>query len=112
MSLLLLGLVALQSAAEVRQIVSFRFLPGKSAEAIQIFREEALPLYQANGPMLRFRACREVESRAFGPGRDLEPAGWREWTPQPGPGRGSVEARNPRGRDLRKDRGIERRPSR
>ncbi len=62
MSLLLLGLVALQSAAEVRQIVSFRFLPEKTAEAIQIFREQALPLYQANAPMLRFRAYREVES--------------------------------------------------
>jgi len=31
-SFLLLSLVALQSAAEVRQIVSFRFLPGKSWE--------------------------------------------------------------------------------
>jgi hypothetical protein len=61
-SLLLLGLVALQSAVEVRQIVSFRFLPGRTGEAIQIFREEALPLYQANEPMLRFRAYREVES--------------------------------------------------
>ncbi len=62
MSLLLLSLVALQSAAEVRQIVSFRFLPGKTAEAIQIFHDEARPLYEANGPMLRFRAYREVES--------------------------------------------------
>ena len=62
MSFLLLSLVALQSAAEVRQIVSFRFLPGKTAEAIQIFRDEARPLYEANGPMLRFRAYREVES--------------------------------------------------
>jgi len=61
-SLLLLGLVALQSAAEVRQVVSFRFLPGRTGEAIQIFREDALPLYQANEPMLRFRAYREVES--------------------------------------------------
>jgi len=61
-SLLLLGLVALQSAAEVRQIVTFRFLPGKTDEAIEIFREEARPLYEANGPMLRFRAYREVES--------------------------------------------------
>jgi hypothetical protein len=59
---LLFGLVALQSAAEVRQIVSFRFLPGKTAEAIRVLREEARPLYEANGPMLRFRAYREVES--------------------------------------------------
>jgi hypothetical protein len=61
-SLLLVGLVSLQIGAEVRQVVSFRFLPGKTAEAIQVFREEALPLYQANEPMLRFRAYREVES--------------------------------------------------
>ncbi len=62
MSVLLLSLVALQSAAEVRQIVSFQFLPGKTEEAIQIFRDETRPLYEANGPMLRFRAYREAES--------------------------------------------------
>jgi hypothetical protein len=62
MSLLLAAVVALQSASEVRQIVSFRFLPGKTAEAIQVFRDEARPLYQASSPMLRFRAYREVES--------------------------------------------------
>jgi hypothetical protein len=61
-SLLLAALVALQSTSEVRQIVSFRFLPGKTAEAIQIFREEARPLYEANASMVRFRAYREVES--------------------------------------------------
>jgi hypothetical protein len=60
-SFLLLSL-ALQTATEVRQIVSFRFLPGRTAEAIQIYRDEARPLYEANGPMLRFRAYREVES--------------------------------------------------
>jgi hypothetical protein len=64
-SVLLLALVALQSAggaSEVRQIVSFRLLPGKTADAIQIFREEARPLYEANASMTRFRAYREVES--------------------------------------------------
>jgi hypothetical protein len=62
MSVLLWALVALQGGTEVRQIVSFRFLPGKTAEAIRIFREEALPLYEANAPLVRFRAYREVES--------------------------------------------------
>jgi hypothetical protein len=62
MSLLLVAAIALQAASEVRQFVTFRFLGGKSAAAIQIFREQALPLYVANEPMLRFRAFREVES--------------------------------------------------
>jgi hypothetical protein len=60
--LLLSAAVTVQSAAEVRQIVTFRFQGGESGAAIQIFREEALPLYEANPPMLRFRAYREVES--------------------------------------------------
>jgi hypothetical protein len=47
---------------EVRQLVTFDFLPGKSAEAIRIFEEEAVPLYQSDRPLLRFRAYREVES--------------------------------------------------
>jgi hypothetical protein len=62
MSFLLAAVVALQGVSEVRQVVTFRFLPGKSTEAIGIFRAEAIPLYQANEPMLRFRAYREVES--------------------------------------------------
>ncbi len=62
MSFLLAAVVALQGVSEVRQVVTFRFLPGKSADAIGIFRAEAIPLYQANEPMLRFRAYREVES--------------------------------------------------
>jgi hypothetical protein len=47
---------------EVRQLVTFDFLPGRSAEAIRLFREKALPLYEIDRPMLRFRAYREVES--------------------------------------------------
>ncbi len=47
---------------EVRQLVSFRFLPGKTGEAIDLIRERALPLHRANEPMLRFRAFREGES--------------------------------------------------
>ena len=48
--------------AEVRQLVTFRFLPGKSAEALALFREQALPLYRQDQAMLSFRAFREVES--------------------------------------------------
>jgi hypothetical protein len=62
MKLLLAAAIALQAVSEVRQLVTFRFPGGKSAEAIQIFREQALPLYEADEPMLRFRAFREVES--------------------------------------------------
>jgi len=57
------GLAAQTAAeAEVRQIVTFSFLPGKSAEALAVFREEALPLYKDNEAMLSFRGFREVES--------------------------------------------------
>lgn len=51
-----------EEATEVRQLVSFDFLPGKRAEAMRLFREEALPLYQADRPLVRFRAYREAES--------------------------------------------------
>jgi hypothetical protein len=47
---------------EVRQLVTFKFQPGKSGEAIKVFREQALPLYELNDPMLSFRGFREVES--------------------------------------------------
>ena len=47
---------------EVRQLVTFKFQPGKTAEAIALFRERALPLYERNEPMLSFRGLREVES--------------------------------------------------
>lgn len=48
--------------SEVRQIVTFTFLPGKSAEALAVFRDQAIPLYEDNAPMLSFRGFREVES--------------------------------------------------
>jgi len=48
--------------SEVRQIVTFSFLPGKSAEALAVFRGQALPLYERNTAMLSFRGFREVES--------------------------------------------------
>lgn len=50
------------SGTEVRQLVVFDFLPGKTAEALALFESEALPLYRENEPMLRFRGYREVES--------------------------------------------------
>jgi hypothetical protein len=48
--------------SEVRQIVTFSFLPGKSAEVLAVFRDQAIPLYEDNEPMLSFRGYREVES--------------------------------------------------
>jgi hypothetical protein len=47
---------------EVRQIVTFSFLPGRSADGVRVFRDEALPLYEANPAMRSFRGFREVES--------------------------------------------------
>ena len=49
-------------ASEVRQIVTFSFLPGRSAEALELYREAAIPLYREDEAMLSFRAFREVES--------------------------------------------------
>ena len=42
--------------------MTFSFLPGKSAEAIAAFREQAIPLYEQDEAMLSFRGFREVES--------------------------------------------------
>lgn len=47
---------------EVRQLVLFEFLPGEAAEAIRLFRDEALPLYERDPAMRRFRGYREAES--------------------------------------------------
>lgn len=51
-----------QAQAKVLQLVTFRFQPGKTSEAITIFRELALPLYERNPAMLSFRGLREIES--------------------------------------------------
>jgi hypothetical protein len=56
-----IALLAL-AARDVRQLVYFDFLPGKTAEAVQMFRDDALPLYQADSHLLQFRAFREAES--------------------------------------------------
>ncbi|MBT8488660.1 MAG: hypothetical protein HKN72_01445 [Gemmatimonadetes bacterium] len=47
---------------EVRQLVTFRFVPGGATAARTIFRERALPLYELDTAMRSFRAFREVES--------------------------------------------------
>lgn len=66
--LFLWGLAALPIAAqvprvgEVRQLVTFSFLPGRSADALRIYRERAVPLYEQNEAMRTFRGFREVES--------------------------------------------------
>lgn len=48
--------------SEVRQIVTFTFLPGRSSDAQAVFRDHAIPLYEADEAMLSFRGFREVES--------------------------------------------------
>lgn len=64
--LLLFGAPALSAQApvsgEVRQLVTFAFLPGKAAEALDLYRTTAVPLYERDAAMLSFRAFREVES--------------------------------------------------
>ena len=47
---------------EVRQLVTFRFLPGRASEAHALFRDRAVPLYRENADMLSFRGFSEVES--------------------------------------------------
>jgi hypothetical protein len=47
---------------EVRQIVTFSFEPGRTADGVRLFVEKALPLYEANPAMRSFRGLREVES--------------------------------------------------
>jgi hypothetical protein len=47
---------------EVRQIVTFLFQPGRSAEAVAIYEAQLKPIYTDVPPLLRFRAYREAES--------------------------------------------------
>ena len=47
---------------EVRQIVTFSLLPGRAGEAVNSFRDQAIPLYEKDEAMLSFRAFREIES--------------------------------------------------
>ena len=48
--------------AEVRQIVTFLFAPGKSAEAMAIYEQQLVPIYSDVASLLRFRGFREAES--------------------------------------------------
>lgn len=48
--------------SEVRQIVSFSFVPGRATEAVNMYRELAIPLYEEDEAMISFRAFREIES--------------------------------------------------
>lgn len=50
------------AGSDVRQIVTFRFLPGRSDSALAIYQRELVPLYRANDAMRRFRGYREAES--------------------------------------------------
>ena len=58
------GPLAAQTPApgEVRQIVSFRLLPGASAEVTALYRDRARPLYLDDEARLSVRVFREVES--------------------------------------------------
>jgi hypothetical protein len=47
---------------EVRQLVTFLFQPGRSADAMMIYEQKLKPIYTDVTPLLRFRAFREAES--------------------------------------------------
>ncbi len=48
--------------AEVRQLVTFLFQPGKAADAIAIYESMLKPIYRDVAPLRRFRGYREAES--------------------------------------------------
>ncbi|HYW49949.1 MAG TPA: hypothetical protein VE861_05045 [Gemmatimonadaceae bacterium] len=50
------------SKAEVRQIVTFLFQPGRAAEASAIYQRQLLPIYADVPALRRFRAYHEAES--------------------------------------------------
>lgn len=47
---------------EVRQLVTFTWQPDRAAEALALYRNAAIPLYQQTPALQSFRAFREVES--------------------------------------------------
>jgi len=47
---------------EVRQIVTLSFVPGAVDEAVEVFREHALPAYRDDPHIRSFRSFREIES--------------------------------------------------
>ncbi len=48
--------------SEVRQLVTFLFLPGRFADAMAIYESKLKPIYADVAPLQRFRAYREAES--------------------------------------------------
>ena len=48
--------------SDVRQIVTFQFVPGMTDSATAVYRRELLPAYRADTAMRRFRAYAEAES--------------------------------------------------
>ncbi len=56
------GTVAATIRSEVRQLVTFHFLPGRADSAVAIYERELVPRYREDAPMRRFRGYREAES--------------------------------------------------
>lgn len=50
------------SHADIRQLVSFHFLPGRADSAFSIYERLLVPAYRDDAAMLRFRGYREAES--------------------------------------------------
>ncbi len=53
---------ATAAQSEVRQLVTFLFQPGRSAEAMAIYESKLKPIYADVAPLKRFRGYREAES--------------------------------------------------
>jgi hypothetical protein len=53
---------AATAGGEVRQIVTFHFQPGRSADAFTIYENQLKPIYAGIAPLKRFRGYREAES--------------------------------------------------
>jgi hypothetical protein len=55
-------LTAQPAPREVRQLVTFRFAPGRAADALAIYERELVTIYRGLPAMQRFRVYRESES--------------------------------------------------
>ena len=53
---------AATTGGEVRQMVTFQFQPGRSADAFTIYEKQLTPIYAEVAPLRRFRGYREAES--------------------------------------------------
>jgi hypothetical protein len=51
-----------RSTPEVRQVVTFRFQPGRARDAVHAFEQLLAPVYRETAAIVRFRAYREAES--------------------------------------------------